>query len=158
VHVFQDKKDLPELSLDEEFAVLSQTTLNYIYVQDLLQVIKEKYPKAHIPVLSDVCKATSERQEVILQNIDAFDTFIVIGGKESNNTRELYEIGLRHKKLSFCGESLDDILSFGEEKLLSQERVAITGGASTPAEDIKAVFDFFKEHGYAPKVLSLVAL
>jgi 4-hydroxy-3-methylbut-2-enyl diphosphate reductase IspH len=58
----------------------------------MLDEIQKRYPNAVLPILSDVCKATYERQTVVLQNLDKFDTFIVIGGKESNNTKELYNI------------------------------------------------------------------
>jgi 4-hydroxy-3-methylbut-2-enyl diphosphate reductase IspH len=57
-----------------------------------MEKLQTAFPLAHIPSLSDVCKATYERQEVVIQNLDQFQTFIVIGGKESNNTKELYDI------------------------------------------------------------------
>jgi 4-hydroxy-3-methylbut-2-enyl diphosphate reductase len=78
VYVFQTKEEIPQLPKDTEIAVLSQTTLNYRYVQEILQAVKEEYPNAHLPANSDVCKATYERQSVILQNLDKFQTFVVI--------------------------------------------------------------------------------
>lgn len=107
--------------------MLSQTTLNFAYVQDIFEEIKKQYPNASLPVLSDVCKATYERQTVVLQNLKKFNTFIVIGGKESNNTKELYNIGVENNKKSFYGESLDDILQYPEEELFANDSVAITG-------------------------------
>jgi 4-hydroxy-3-methylbut-2-enyl diphosphate reductase len=121
-----DKNSLPILDQHIKFAVLSQTTLNFSYVQDILDEIKKQYPNAYLPGLSDVCKATYERQTVVLQNLDKFDTFIVIGGKESNNTKELYTIGVQNGKKSFYGESLEDILQYTEEELFANENVAIT--------------------------------
>jgi len=91
-----------------------------------LEAIKQKYPKALLPMISDVCKATYERQEVVIQNLDKFETFIVIGGKESNNTKELYNIGIKNHKKSFYGESLEDILENSEEELFANTTVAIT--------------------------------
>ncbi len=140
---------------NEEFWVLSQTTLNFAYVQNILTLIKSNFSESHIPELSDVCKATYERQTVVLQNINKFETFIVIGGKESNNTKELYAIWREHDKQSFYGESLDDILKYPIEELFAHDAVAITGGASTPREDIQAVFDYYKNNGYEPKILEL---
>lgn len=125
-YVFHDKKSLPQIDKDIKFAVLSQTTLNFAYIQDILEEIKKYYPNAALPTLSDVCKATYERQTVVLQNLDKFDTFVVIGGKESNNTKELYNIGVQNNKKSFYGESLEDILQYPEEELFANETVAIT--------------------------------
>jgi 4-hydroxy-3-methylbut-2-enyl diphosphate reductase IspH len=91
----------------------------------------------------------------VSDNLDKFDAFVVIGGRESSNSKELYDIWVQHKKKTFYGESLHDILQYPQEKLFSCDTVAVTWWASTPAEDIKAIFDFYREHGYEPKVLSL---
>ncbi len=154
-YVFQDKASLPKIDPDTRFAVLSQTTLNFAYVQEMLEEIKREYPDASLPALSDVCKATYERQTVVVQNLDKFEAFVVIWGKESNNTKELYNIGVKNNKKSFYGESLEDILQYPEEGLFASDTVAITWWASTPIEDIKEVFDYFKNHGYEPKILEL---
>jgi len=76
--VFQDKASLPKINPDTRFAVLSQTTLNFAYVQEILEEIKKEYPNAFFPMLSDVCKATYERQTVVIQNLDKFEAFLVI--------------------------------------------------------------------------------
>ncbi len=154
-YVIQDKNILPQIDKDTKFAVLSQTTLNFDYVQDTLKEIQQQYPHAILPALSDVCKATYERQTVVIQNLDKFSTFIVIGGKESNNTKELYRIGVQHNKKSFYGESLADILENSAGELFEHETVAITWWASTPIEDIREVVDYYKNNGYEPKILNL---
>jgi len=157
VFVYEQKHTIEDIPYGKEewFAVLSQTTLNFSYVENILQDMQAAFPHAKIPILSDVCKATYERQTVVLQNLNKFDTFIVIGGKESNNTKELYHIGVSHNKKSFYGESLEDILENPQEELFAHDTVAITGWASTPIEDIKEVFDYYKNHGYEPKILEL---
>ncbi len=155
VFVFQAKEDIPKIQENTKLAVLSQTTLNFADVQGIIKKIRKAYPNANIPNQSDVCKATYDRQAVILQNLDKFDTFIVIWGKESNNTKELYSIGLKNNKLTFYGESLDDILQYPHDELLTNEKVAVTGWASTPQKDIQDVIDFFVANGYDEKALTL---
>jgi 4-hydroxy-3-methylbut-2-enyl diphosphate reductase IspH len=44
----------------------------------LIDDIKNIYPEAKLPLVSDICKATFERQSVIKNNIDKFETLIVI--------------------------------------------------------------------------------
>lgn len=78
MYVFENKEDIPIIAKESIIAVISQTTLNFNHVQDILQKVKELYPNAKIPQSSDVCKATCDRQSVILQNVDKFETFIVI--------------------------------------------------------------------------------
>lgn len=154
-YVFYDTSSIPHIDKNLKFAVLSQTTLNFAYVQEIIDEIKKQYDKAVLPEISDICKATYERQAVIDQYLHKFDTLIVIGGKESNNSKRLYNIGIYNNKKSFYGESLDDILQYPEEELFVNEHVAITWWASTPIEDIKEVFDYYKNHGYEPKMLEL---
>lgn len=153
--IIQDKSNIPVEDKQKTFAVLSQTTLNFEYVQDIIEYIKNQYPYAKIPLASDVCKATYERQTVVLQNIWLFDTFIVIGGKESNNTKELAEIGMLHDKQTFYGESLEDIMQYPESKLFAHTRVAITWWASTPVEDIQQVCEYYTKKGYELKIRTL---
>jgi len=153
--VFQNISDIPSIDPQTEFGVLTQTTLNYDYVQNILNQILNIYPHAHLPALSDVCKATYERQKVIQENLDKFDTFVVIGWKESNNTKELYNIWIQNNKKTFYGESLKDILINWKEILFSNNRIAITWWASTPIQDIQEVFQFYKENWYEPKILAL---
>jgi 4-hydroxy-3-methylbut-2-enyl diphosphate reductase len=128
VFVYEKQEQTTNIPYDtnEKIGVLSQTTLNFNYVQNILKTVKKDFPEACVPLLSDVCKATYERQTVVLQNIDKFETFIVIGGKESNNTKELYNIGVKNNKKSFYGESLDDILQHPKEELFIHDTVAIT--------------------------------
>lgn len=155
IYVIQNKEDIPHIT-ETKIAVLSQTTLNFKYVQEVLQEIQKKYPNAEVPASLDVCKATYDRQSVILKNLDKFDTFIVIGGKESNNTKELYNIWIKNNKQTFYGESLADIVQTPNDKLFAYEKVAITGWASTPKEDIQEVIDFFVRNGYKEAVLTLI--
>ncbi len=150
----EKSKNIP-YDQQERFWVLSQTTLNFSHVQNILDDIRERFPNAKLPELSDVCKATYERQTVIMDNLDKFDTLIVIGGKESNNTKELHNIGISNNKRTFFWESLDDIVAYGGQELFADASIAITGWASTPIEDIKAVFNYYKDHGYDQRIIEL---
>jgi len=78
VYVFQNKDQIPEIDPDIPLAVLSQTTMNYAQVSEILEEIKTQYPDAQLLLLSDVCKATYERQTIVSDNLAKFDAFIVI--------------------------------------------------------------------------------
>ncbi len=157
VVVIQQEQEISILPFThhDTFAVISQTTLNFEKVTNTLKNIQQIYPWAHIPWFSDVCRATYERQTVILKHIHFFDALIVIWGKESNNTKELYNLWITNNKTTWFGESLEDILAYGEQTILQYDRIAITWWASTPVEDIRAVFDYYKSKNYEPKILTL---
>lgn len=155
VYAFPDKQSIPNIDTTTPFAVLSQTTMNAIQVLEIFDIIKTMYPNAKFPLWSDVCNATYERQAIVSDNIDKFDAFVVVWGQESSNARELYDMWVKYKKRTFYGESLDDILKYPRDELFACDTVAITWWASTPAEDIRAVFDFYRDNGYEPRMLSL---
>jgi 4-hydroxy-3-methylbut-2-enyl diphosphate reductase len=155
--LFKYPQDIPQWLDNTQFMVLSQTTLNYDHVKSVIDQIKQTYPHAQIPPLTDICKATRERQTVILQNIDKFDSLIVLWGKESHNTKELYNLGIQHNKHTVRGEHMQEILdTHSLEEFLTYDRLAITWWASTPESDIRDLFKLFVSHGYQPKVLNLV--
>jgi len=153
---FLDIEKIPQINKKTSIAVLSQTTLNFSKIEILINKIKKLYPNSLFPQLSDICKATHERQNVIQQNLTKFEKLVVIGGKNSSNTKELVKIWEKNKKKTFFAESLKNLLEiYNKSDLINTKTLAITGGASTPQKDIKEVFDYFKEQGFEQKILSL---
>jgi len=66
------------------------------------------------------------------------DLMIVIGGKNSSNTKKLYEIASNNCKKAILIESKDELLSEDFNKF---EKIGVTAGASTPKESIEEVID-----------------
>ena len=66
------------------------------------------------------------------------DSMIVIGGKNSSNTKKLYEIAKQYCKTVLLIENETELV-FG--KIQSTDRVGIMAGASTPKESIKKVVE-----------------
>ena len=79
VHRFLTIEKIPQVTKEKKIAVLSQTTLNFLKVQKIMEAIKQQYPLAQNPAISDICKATYERQQIIHDHIEHIDTLIVIG-------------------------------------------------------------------------------
>lgn len=157
IYLFKTIEDIPQLPDWTAFSVLSQTTLNYDHVKSVIAAIQSRYPEAHLPPLTDICKATRERQTVILQNLDKFDALIVLWGKESHNTKELYNLGIAHNKRTVRWETMEELLSDHDlSEFLAHSRLAITWWASTPEADIRKMFKLFVSHGYEPKVANLI--
>lgn len=155
IYVFDNSKNIPQIDKKEKIGILSQTTLNYQKTKEIFEIIRKKYSNAIFPAPSDICKATYERQQVIIDNINKFKTLVVIGGKESNNGRELYEIWIKSNKQTIFGESLADVMQLQKKELFENETIAVTGGASTPKEDIQEVVDFLITNWYKKEILTL---
>ena len=89
-----------------------------------------------------ICGATSKRQEEARQLAASCGLMVVVGDRQSSNTRRLGEI---------CRESCSQVLlveragDIDLDRLPQADRVGITAGASTPAWIIKEVFDKMSE-------------
>jgi 4-hydroxy-3-methylbut-2-enyl diphosphate reductase len=108
--------------------VLYQTTLNADQYDDVVRAIEERNPDTHRA--DTVCYATKENQEAAyaLAADPEVEVVLVIGGKQSANTRHLHEICERIKPCHLI-QGYGDIRP---EWLDGISCVGLTAGASTP--------------------------
>ena len=90
VSVIKDEEEAKNLNIDKEakVCIVSQTTFNYNKFQDIVEIISKK--GYDILVLNTICNATQVRQTEAEKLAKTSDAMIVIGGKHSSNTKELY--------------------------------------------------------------------
>ena len=84
-----------------------------------------------------ICKATEIRQQETEKISKEADTMIIIGGKNSSNTKKLYEIAKENCKNTICVEDkkeLERVKIFGE--------IGIMAGASTPQKSIEEIVKY----------------
>ena len=118
----------------EKLCIVSQTTFNYNKFKDLVEKFEKK--GYDILVLNTICNATQERQVEAERIASQVDAMIVNGGKNSSNTRKLYEICQKECKDTYYIQTLDDL---NPESVNSVRSVGITAGASTPKKIIEEV-------------------
>ncbi len=112
----------------KDVVVSNQTTLSKIDLQEYYDFIESHFKNYQIK--NDLCNATIDRQNAILNLKEIPDTLIVVGSKHSNNSLQLLKIGkFKNIKKTFLVNSLEQIkeISFNQN-----DTVAITSGASTP--------------------------
>ena len=134
--VIENTEDFRRLELpeDEKLCIVSQTTFNYKKFQDMVEKIsKTRYD---ITVLNTICNATQERQVEAMRIASQVDVMLVIGGKHSSNTQNLYDICRKECKNTYYIQTLGD---FNPECISSVRSVGITAGASTPNNIIEEV-------------------
>jgi 4-hydroxy-3-methylbut-2-enyl diphosphate reductase len=108
--------------------IVSQTTFNYKKFNKLVEIIsKMRYDK--LDVLNTICSATEERQSEAREIAARVDSMIVIGGRQSSNTRKLFEICQKECANTYYIQTLRDL---DLRQLPSTGCVGITAGASTP--------------------------
>ena len=134
--VVENKEDLKEALGKDKVGVVAQTTQKEQFfkevVGELALWVKE------LKVINTICNATSERQEDVYSLAPKVDVMVIIGGKNSGNTRRLYEIAKSLNPNSYHVETAEELK---EEWFKDAQRVGITAGASTPDWIIREVVE-----------------
>ncbi len=135
-----EKAESISVSEDEKLCIVAQTTFNYKKFQELVEIFEKK--RYDIIVLNTICNATEERQSETARLAAMSEAMIVIGGRQSSNTKKLYEIAKNACGNTYYIQKLDD-LDLSQFK--SFRCVGITAGASTPNNIIKEVQKIMSE-------------
>jgi 4-hydroxy-3-methylbut-2-enyl diphosphate reductase len=139
VYVVLTPKELKNIKLKEHIATVAQTTRkisDYLKITDyLIKNYKE------VRVFNTICNATFENQDAVKDLAKKADIMIIIGGKNSSNTKQLYNIAKE-----FC----DAYLVESEEELKkewfeSKTLCGISAGASTPEWLVEKIISRIKE-------------
>ena len=119
--------------------LISQTTYSLekfdVIKNKLLKELKEKLD-VNLIIKNTICKATEVRQKETEELAKKVDIMIIIGGKNSSNTKKLYEIA--NKNCTNC-ESIETVEELDIEKIKKYNKIGIMAGASTPQESIDEV-------------------
>jgi 4-hydroxy-3-methylbut-2-enyl diphosphate reductase len=126
------------LALEEHprLGVAAQTTQAVERVRHLVELIRERFPHSEVRVIDTVCKPTKDRQASAVEMARHVDVVVVVGGRSSNNTRELVTTCARYCARVHHVETDADVR---HEWLEAAEIVGLTAGTSTPDEVIDRV-------------------
>ncbi|MCQ2792350.1 MAG: 4-hydroxy-3-methylbut-2-enyl diphosphate reductase [Bacilli bacterium] len=135
VHLFQDiMDDMKKHITDKTPFVSSQTTLSIYELENIFNKIKEIFPNAIFQ--KEICYETKARQEAIKKLPNDVDVVFIVGGKNSSNTKKLYEVAKKHfstlKIYHILNEYDIDLLL---DKIKGCQKCAIISGASTPLNE-----------------------
>lgn len=124
-------EDADVLALEEHprFGVAAQTTQPVEKVRHLADLIRRRFPCADVRLLDTVCKPTKDRQTAAVDMARASDVVIVVGGRGSNNTRELVHTCARYCARVHHVETEADIRPAWFD---GAQVVGLTAGTSTP--------------------------
>ena len=129
--------------------IVSQTTQTDRGVAAIRAVVAAKNPDADIKVIDTVCKPTRDHQRSLEELIDRVEAVVVVGGRNSNNTRALVE-RCRERGLPAWHVRGPDDLEPGW--FAGVDTVGLTAGTSTLDETIDAVHEALERIGAAERV------
>jgi 4-hydroxy-3-methylbut-2-enyl diphosphate reductase len=143
VETVQDVADLVVTSPDL-LAYVSQTTLSVDDTADIIAALKHKFPLIAEPKKTDICYATTNRQEAVKFMAPQVDAVIVVGSPNSSNSNRLREVA---EKKGTAAYMVDNAKQIDPEWLKGCQRIGVTAGASAPEVLVQEVIDALKTLG-----------
>jgi 4-hydroxy-3-methylbut-2-enyl diphosphate reductase len=140
--VLEDLSDIPKLPAHDRYGIISQTTQPIDRVRCVIEAIRAAHPKAEVLFVDTVCKPTRERQAALESLIAQADAIIVVGGHESNNTRQLVTTCRAAGRRTFHIERPNEI---DEIDFTGVQTLGLTAGTSTLPGTVEAVFRRLQE-------------
>ena len=134
--VINESADIRNLPARPRYGIISQTTQPIDRVRALVGEIARAYPGAAIRFADTVCKPTKDRQLALRKLIELTEVIVVVGGRKSNNTRQLVETCRAAGKRACHIERPEELQP---EWFRGVRVVGLTGGTSTLPETVEAV-------------------
>ncbi len=147
------REDIAALEPHARFGVAAQTTQPLVKVEALVGELRRRFPDSEVVFVDTVCGPTKQRQAAAAEVARAADAVVVIGGANSNNTRELAAVCGRHCDRVHHVQTAADLR---EEWFAAVETVGITAGTSTPDETIEQIEAWlvsFEEKEHSPATM-----
>ena len=137
---------LPDFPEDQKLVWLSQTTLSVDETMVIVDKLHERYPNLENPPSDDICYATQNRQAAVKKIAPRCDLVIVVGSKNSSNSRRLVEVAL---EAGTPASYLVDYASQIEDAWFEGvETVGVSSGASVPEILVKELMEELARRGY----------
>ena len=138
--------ELPSWDAQSEVAVLTQTTLSVGDTANAIKAIQERFPNA--VVRTDICYATTNRQQAVTEMTELVDLVLVIGSENSSNCNRLREVAELAGVPAYLINGPKEIDPSWLEGIA---KIGVTSGASTPEVLVKSVI-----HALNPEKVTLL--
>lgn len=123
----------------KKLLVISQTTYSLEKFYIIKETIENELPRdIELVIKNTICATTEQRQIETKEISKKVDMMIIIGGKNSSNTKKLYEVALENCKQTICIETYKELENI-QGDIKKAKKIGIMAGASTPQSSIEDV-------------------
>jgi (E)-4-hydroxy-3-methyl-but-2-enyl pyrophosphate reductase len=133
--VVDEEEDWARIPRRKKMALLSQSTQPPWKFEKLAAFMVDRCHE--LKIVNTVCPVTIRRQEDTVETARQVDLMVVVGGRSSANTKELTRVcgifGTRAIQIESEADLTDEAVFAGAEV------IGVTGGTSTPIEDLRSV-------------------
>ncbi|MEM7235844.1 MAG: 4-hydroxy-3-methylbut-2-enyl diphosphate reductase [Planctomycetota bacterium] len=135
--VILDESEIEKLDGHAKIGIVSQTTQQIDFVQNIIQKIRDRFPEMGIDFTDTVCQPTKDRQVAARELAQEVDLMIVIGGYNSSNTKKLQRVA---ESFGVEAHHIECSSEVKPEWFEGKQHVGITAGTSTPRDVIENVY------------------
>ncbi len=131
-----------DIKQPEKIAYVTQTTLSMDDTRDIINELRQRFPKIEGPKHDDICYATQNRQMAVRELASKTDLVLVVGSVNSSNSNRLKELAEREGATSYLIDGAADLQQTWFENV---ESIGLTAGASAPEKLVKDVIKSIAE-------------
>lgn len=142
--VVLSEEDIMNLAEKRHYGIVSQTTLPIDFVEGLVASFQKYHPDSEITFRDTVCQPTKNRQRALHQLAAQVDLVIVVGGENSNNSRQLAE---KARELGCRAERISEASQINPDWLKEVDSAGITAGTSTLGSCVEKVVKALEQLG-----------
>ncbi|MFM5880631.1 4-hydroxy-3-methylbut-2-enyl diphosphate reductase [Aeromonas sanarellii] len=128
----------------DDLCFVTQTTLSVDETSDVIDALRQHFPKIQGPRKDDICYATQNRQDAVREMAGLVDAMLVVGSRNSSNSNRLRELA---EKVGAKAYLIDDASMIETQWLDGVERIGVTAGASAPDVLVQNVIGRLRELG-----------
>lgn len=133
-------EELDSIKLEKRVGVVVQTTQAKATLDAVINALTARVNE--VTVINTICEATNERQTAAAELASQSNVMVVIGGRNSANTKHLAEICEALCPATHLIETAEELEAAWFE---GAKNIGITAGASTPTSQIDSVTARIKE-------------
>ncbi len=148
-YLVRDKEDISNAikkvneSQINKLLIIAQTTYSLKKFEEIVEELKKQFgDRFEIQIKNTICSATRLRQEETDKLSREVNAMIIVGGKNSSNTKKLYDIAKSNCENTVTVETIKDI---DIKELKKYNKIGIMAGASTPNESVMEIVEHLKE-------------
>jgi 4-hydroxy-3-methylbut-2-en-1-yl diphosphate reductase len=130
----------------ERVSFITQTTLSLDETKDIVDRLRQRFPKIQGPAAQDICYATENRQLAVKAVVPLCQVLLVVGSQNSSNSRRLVEVC---EKMGVPAYLIDDLREVEPEWLHGVDTVAVTAGASAPENLVEELIGSLQGRGFS---------
>ncbi len=146
IYLVESSDDVATLEVKNPNALYycSQTTLSVDDTADVIDALRQRFPKIEGPRKDDICYATQNRQDAVRELAQDCQVLFVVGAQNSSNSNRLRELA---EKIGAKAYLIADEACIQKEWLDGMEHIGVTAGASAPEVLVKRVIQRLLDWG-----------